>query len=116
MRVASRELKQRVERIMYIYYFVLCALFIYFYICLGHHGIDYTIELYIKGGLLLILVAALFHIVSFYVDNSGLSVAAGMFAITGIPVLLMAGFVYVWISIFFKHEWRSAWINYLKED
>jgi hypothetical protein len=113
-RVGARDIKQKAERIMYAYYIVIAAFAYGFYKSLARNGIDYTVEIYAQIGIGILGLAMLFHMASYTTDNVFVAAIAGMLAITGIPLITLAAFVYVWVSVFFKHEWRSQWIDYVK--
>ena len=111
MRVASRELKLRVDNIMSFYYLVLAAIFVNFYFCVKSYGIDSAMYYHMCGGGLLCLLGAVVYVAANSVDNQLLVATGGMLFITGLPVIFMTFFVWVWISLFFKRSWREAWLS-----
>ena len=114
MRVASRDLKKRVDRIMYGYYIVLLAVFVNFYFSISKHGIDKTIRWHVYGGSFLCVLSVLLWLVANITDDKITSAAAGMVLITGLPILLLTLFVFVWINLFFNRSWRDAWLSLAK--
>jgi hypothetical protein len=112
MRVAARELNSRVEGIMNLYYVVLFLLGLNFYRIIGKYGVDLAVQWYCIGGATLLVVAAFMYVSASKLGNMNLSAASGMLAITGAPVITMAVFTYLWVSIFFKHTWREKWLSW----
>lgn len=112
-KVGARDIKSKADRIMYIYFCIILGFGIFFFKSLGSYGIDYTVELYIQIAAGILALAMVFHTASYFTDNVFIAAIAGMLAITGVPVLVLAVFVYVWVSMFFKHEWRTRWLDFI---
>jgi len=75
------------------------------------YGVDRTVLWHIEGGVFVMLLAAFTYLLALQQDSPYLEAASGMLAITGIPVLLVTGFIFVWFSLFFKASWREAWLG-----
>ena len=91
-------------------------LLVNFYRSIKEYGIDRTVLWHIEGGVFVMLLAVATYLLSLQQDSAYLEAASGMLAITGVPVLLVAGFVFLWISMFFKSSWREAWLSLLDAD
>lgn len=91
-------------------------LLVNFYRSIKTYGVDRTVLWHVEGGVFVMLLAAATYLLSMQQDSPYLEAASGMLAITGVPVLLVAGFVFVWISVFFKASWRDAWLSLIDLD
>jgi hypothetical protein len=110
-RVKTRELKARVETIMNCYYVILLVAGGSFWYSLDNYGVDQTVTWFLYGGLGLLLFAFFTNLVANRLDHPILQAVAGMIAITGIPIIAVALFTFVWISMFFKESWREMWLG-----
>mmetsp|Transcript_1360 Transcript_1360/g.2882 ORF Transcript_1360/g.2882 Transcript_1360/m.2882 type:complete len:160 (-) Transcript_1360:342-821(-) len=109
IRVRARKIKKNVDTIMNVYYLVLMGIVVSFYHNVKYHGIDHSIEWYFKGGVALLVFAAILNYISGKLDSGELQACSGMVAITGIPIVAITFFVFMWINIFFNESWNDAW-------